>query len=316
MADILTIIAPVFLLIILGFGLGRTRLFPEGSSAILIAFVWYIAIPALLFSSLAPRALPHASELVLVGAYYGSLFVLYGIAVLVARFAFRLTLSEQGIFALSACFVNGGFVGIPIIEGAYGAEGVRLFLVLLSFHSLTLLPTTTIIMEHAKGRGDAGSHILVRTFMSIRQNPIILALLTGLTWSALSLPYPEWLDRLVSLPANAASPVGLFAAGLALSRVQISGDIKQASLATGLKLFVLPLLVFTTAHFWLMLPDLWVGVATLMAALPSGMIAYSFAMQHGIGSRRAATTVLLSTGGSAVTLTAVLLMLRAFGYSD
>lgn len=316
MADILTIIAPVFLLIILGYGLGRTRLFPEGSSAILIAFVWYIAIPALLFGSLAPRELPHASELVLVGAYYGSLAVLYGLAMLVARFVFRLTLAEQGIFALSACFANGGFVGIPIIEGAYGAEGVRMFLVLLSFHSLTLLPTTTIVMEHAKGRGEAGSHILVRTFMSIRHNPIILALVTGLTWSALSLPFPEWLERLVGLPAASASPVGLFAAGLALSRVQISGDLKQAAVAMVLKLLLLPVVVFAVAHFWLALPDMWVGVATLMAALPSGMIAYTFAMQHGIGSRRAATTVLISTGGSAVTLSVVLLALRAFGYSD
>ncbi|WP_262692261.1 AEC family transporter [Kordiimonas aestuarii] len=315
MADILTIIAPVFLLIMLGYGLGRTRLFPEGSSAILIAFVWYIAIPALLFSSLAPRDLPQPSELVLVGAYYGSLLFLYGAAVVIARFVFRLTLAEQGIFALSACFANGGFVGIPIIEGAYGAEGVRLFLVLLSFHSLTLLPTTTIIIEHAKGRGD-GPGILVRTFMSIRQNPIILALLTGLSWSALGLPYPLWLERLVALPAASASPVGLFAAGLALSRVQISGDLVQASVAMVLKLFVLPVIVFSVSHYWLTLPDMWVGVATLMAALPSGMIAYSFAMQHGVGSRRAATTVLISTGGSALTLSVVLLTLRAFGYSE
>lgn len=316
MADILTIIAPVFLLIMLGYGLGRTRLFPEGSSAILIAFVWYIAIPALLFSSLAPRALPHASELVFVGAYYGSLYVLYGVAVLVARHVFRLSLGEQGIFALSACFANGGFVGIPILEGAYGEEGVRLLLLLLSFHSLTLLPVTTIIMEHAKGRGDAGANILVRTFLSIRQNPIIIALVCGLTWSALSLPYPDWLDRLVKLPAGAASPVGLFAAGLALSRVQIAGDIVQAAVAMALKIVVLPIVVFTVTHFVLALPDIWVGSATLFAGLPSGMIAYSFAMQHGVGSRRAATTVLISTGGSAVTLAVVLLALRAFGYSD
>ena len=313
MADILTIIAPVFLLIMLGYGLGRTRLFPEGSSAILIAFVWYIAIPALLFRSIAPRDLPHADELVLVAGYYSSLYVLYALAVLVAKYLFRLTMAEQGIFALSACFANGGFIGIPILEGAYGAEGVRLLLLLLSFHSLTLLPVTTIIVERAKNNTE-GPGILVRTFMSIRQNPIIIALITGLTWSALSLPFPMWLDRLTALPAAAAAPVGLFAAGLALSRVEIAGDIMQAALATVIKLLLLPALVFVVCQFVIGLSPVWVGSATLMAALPSGMVAYSFATQHGVGSRRAATTVLISTAASAVTLSLTLVALHAFGF--
>lgn len=313
MAEILTIIAPVFLLIMLGYGLGRTRLFPEGSSAILIAFVWYIAIPALLFRSIAARDLPHADELVLVGAYYSSLYVLYALAVLVAKYLFRLTMAEQGIFALSACFANGGFIGIPILEGAYGPEGVRLLLLLLSFHSLTLLPVTTIIVERAKNNTE-GPGILARTFMSIRQNPIIIALITGLTWSALGLPFPMWLDRLTALPAGAAAPVGLFAAGLALSRVEIAGDIVQAAMATVLKLLLLPALVFVVCHFAIGLPPVWVGSATLMAALPSGMVAYSFATQHGVGSRRAATTVLISTAGSALTLSLTLVALHAFGF--
>ena len=69
----------------LGFGLGKTKLFPDGSSAILIAFVWYIAIPALMFRGLAPKDLPSADELVFVAAYYGSLYVIYALAVFLTR---------------------------------------------------------------------------------------------------------------------------------------------------------------------------------------------------------------------------------------
>jgi len=47
-----------------------------------------------------------------------------------------------------------------------------------------------------------------------------------------------------------------------------------------------------------------------MAALPSGMVAYSFATQYQVGARRAATAVLISTGVSAVTLSAALLLLQ------
>jgi len=314
MADIFTIIAPVFLIMMLGYGLGQTRLFPEGASSILITFVWYVAIPALMFRALAPKALPSVHELLFVGTYYGCLYLVYLLALLLTRRLFGLSKAEQGVFALTSCFANGGFIGIPILEGAYGPEGVRLLLVLLSFHTLTLIPVTTFIVERTLRPDNEGPGLLARTFSSVGQNPILIALLAGLTWSALSLPFPYWLDKLLELPASSAAPVGLFAAGLALSGVRISGNLGHSVLSVMLKLFLLPGLVFSVAHVGLALPSIWVGVATLMAALPSGMVAYSFATQYGVGSRRAATAVLISTGVSAVTLSIVLLLLKNGGF--
>lgn len=310
MADIFTIIAPVFLVMILGFGMGKTRLFPEGASAVLISFVWYVAIPALMFRGIASKDLPSADELIFVATYYSSLYFIYILAVFLTRNLLKLSHAEQGTFALTACFANGGFIGIPILEGAYGEEGVRLLLVLLSFHTLTLIPITTFIVERAQHKEGEGPGLIARTFDSVRQNPILIALISGLTWSALSLPFPYWLDKVLELPANSAAPVGLFAAGLALSNVRIAGDLWHAILVVFLKLIVLPATVFCVAHFGLGLPKIWVGVATLMAGLPSGMVAYSFASQYGIGARRAATAVLISTSLSVVTLTIILLLLK------
>ena len=309
MTGVFTIVAPVFLIMLLGVVLGRTRLFPERSSDILITFVWYVAIPALMFRSVAPATLPQPHELLLVVGYYSALLALYGLAVLVSKFMFRLTAAEQGVFALSSCFANGGFIGIPILEGAFGAEGVRLLLVILSFHSLTLLTITTVIAERANRR-TGGSGVMKKTLASLGQNPLLLALVSGLSWSALGLPFPEWLDRVLALPAQSAAPTGLFAAGLAIANFRIAGSLEHALTAVALKLVLLPLAVLTTTHAVLGLPALWVGVATLTAALPTGMVAYTFGSQYGIGARRAATTVVISTAASVVTLTLFLLFLR------
>ena len=315
MADTFTIIAPVFLIMMLGFGLGKTRLFPEGASSVLITFVWYVAIPALMFRSLAPKGLPSADELIFIATYYGSLYFIYFLAVFLTRYFLKLSNAEQGTFALTACFANGGFIGIPIMEGAYGAEGVRLLLVLLSFHTLTLIPVTTFIVERAQNDDNsAGPGLLARTFASVRQNPILIALVSGLIWSALSLPFPYWLDKVLELPANSAAPTGLFAAGLALSSVRIAGNLHHSLLSVALKLVLLPLIVFGVAHHLLDLKPIWVGVTTLMASLPSGMVAYSFATQYGIGARRAATAVLISTGISAITLSVVIMLLKSGGF--
>lgn len=313
MGDVFLIIGPVFLIMMLGFGFGKTKLFPPGSSSILIAFVWYVAIPALMFRSIAPATLPQADELLLVFGYYSALLLLYLLAVLISKFFFKLTAAEQGIFALSSCFANGGFIGIPILEGAYGSEGVRLLLVILSFHSLTLLTITTVIAERAAQRSRGGGSVFTKTIQSLGQNPLLLALVSGLSWSALGLPFPEWLDRVLALPAQSAAPTGLFAAGLAIAGFKIAGDIKQAAIAVAFKLALLPLMVFSTTNFLLELPELWVGVATLTAALPTGMVAYTFGEQYGVGSRRAATTVVIGTATSIVTLASLLIWLGPTG---
>ena len=69
MIEIFTILTPVFFLMAAGYAFGRTRLFDEEKASALIAFVWYIAIPALLFRFMASRPLP-LDELLLIASYY------------------------------------------------------------------------------------------------------------------------------------------------------------------------------------------------------------------------------------------------------
>lgn len=309
MADILIIIAPVFLVLLLGYALGKTNLFPEGASDVLITFVWYIAIPSLMFREIASRDLPQAHELLLVVSYYIPVVLLYLCAVLIARFVFKLSAAEQGIFALSACFSNGGFIGIPLLDGAFGKEGVRLLLVILSFQSILLLTTTTVLIESTDK--DASVFAVIRkTFSRIFHNPLLIALMSSLMWAGLGIPFPHWLDRVLALPAQSASPVGLFAAGMALSSVAIAGDLRHASISVFWKTIAIPAAVFIITHFVAELQPLWVAVATLTAALPTGMVAYSFSAQYGgIGSRRAASTVLISTAISFFSLSFLLYVL-------
>ncbi|GHF14235.1 membrane protein [Kordiimonas sediminis] len=307
MIDILIILAPVFTVLALGYGFGHTRLFPENSSSALIAFVWYVAIPALLFQSLASRPIPFG-ELYLILGYYSAMLLVYGVAMLVMKFVFKRPLEEQAMYALATCFANGGFVGIPIIDGAFGEEGVRLLLIILSFHSLTLLTVTTVFVE--KGRANTGVlSILFRTGKSIKDNPIILALVAGFIWSGLGLPYPVWLDHILALPAAAASPVGLFAVGLSLVGVKLAGDLPQAVGGVLIKLCILPAIMYLVTHFIFDLQPLWVAVAVLTAALPSGMIPYTFALQQDIAPRRVASIILLSVTAAPVTMFTIMLLL-------
>jgi len=76
----------------------------------------------------------------------------------------------------------------------------------------------------------------------------------------------------------AAAPVGLFAVGPSLTGVKLAGDLPQAGLGTMIKLLLMPVTAYTVGRFVFDLPLQWLGVVTLFAALPAGMIPYTFAL--------------------------------------
>ncbi len=304
------VIAPVFLLMALGWGLGRIGFFSQEVGRALIRYVWFIAIPALLISAIASRPLPTPEEFVLVGAYYLALFAVYGLVYLGIGRAFGLPAPERAILSLTACFANIGFIGIPVAQAVLGDEGLRLVLMLLSFHSLTLLPVTSILVARGRGGDAAGRGMLGSTYDILKQNPVMIALGVGLGWSGLGIPFPDLAARTLALPASSAAPVGLFAAGLALSTVKLDGDLWQAAMAAAVKLMLVPFAAWAVLRHLFEFPDLWVQVGTLLGALPIGMIAYSFAVELKVAPRRGASAVLISTTASVVTLSAVLFFIR------
>jgi len=299
----------------IGWALGRTPLFSEPAgqegayAAVLIKYVNYVAIPALLIWSLAGRELPSLSESKLVLGYYAAMYLAYAFVVMVLGRAFGQTLEQRAMYALVGCFANIGFTGLPLAQSFYGDEGVRLFLVIMSFHSLTLIPITLFLVEKSRA-ANTGVGALARVFAGMQTNPVLLALAVGLIWSALGVPFPDWLARILSFPAQSAAPVGLFVGGLALSRVKPEGDLKQVAAIVVVKLLLIPLMVWGMTRHVLGLPDLWVHIAVTVAALPAGLIPYMLAAKMNVAPRRAASAMLISAPLSAITLIILLLLIQ------
>ena len=65
---------------------------------------------------------------------------------------------------------------------------------------------------------------------------------------------------------------------------------------------MMPLTIYLVGHFVFDLPALWLGVATLFAALPTGLMPYSFALQENLAPRRVASMILLTVILSPITL--------------
>ncbi|MDZ4360776.1 MAG: AEC family transporter, partial [Variovorax sp.] len=120
MLDILAITGPIYLCIAAGFACVRWRIFDKADMRVLGRFVIQIAIPALLFNSLASRPLRevvHPGYLLAFAA--GSVLVLLGVLVFALKVQ-RKGLTESAYMAMGMSCSNSGYVGYPVMLLAFG----------------------------------------------------------------------------------------------------------------------------------------------------------------------------------------------------
>jgi malonate transporter len=106
MATILGIVLPVFGVILAGYLVARTRLFDEAAIRGLSNFVFWVAIPALLFRTLARGAVDQGADFSIAYAYFLACGIHFLIALALGRWALRRDGAEAALMAMGAVFSN------------------------------------------------------------------------------------------------------------------------------------------------------------------------------------------------------------------
>jgi hypothetical protein len=147
------------------------------------------------------------------------------------------------------------------------------------------------------------------------KHPVIPPIFAGLVWSEImslvpGLATPAVLDRILQALATAAPPCGLIMAGASLAHVGLKAHWQTATVATAVKLAVMPLVVWVSGRYLFELDPLWLTVATINAAMPTGANVYLIAQLYNTGVGFATNAVVISTGLSVLTLSGLLLLLE------
>lgn len=325
MTAILGIVLPVFALIAAGYVAGRAGWMAEAGIKGLSSFVFYLAIPALLFRTLARGEIPETLDFDIVFAYFGGVLATMGVAWLVGRLAFRTSMAELAVMGMGATYSNTVLLGIPLVFAIFGEAGMLPMMMIVTFHSLLLLPLTMILVEIGRGAGDRRGgvsgvglglglgRIARSTARGVLTNPVILSMLAGIAWNLAGLPLPGPVDRFAELLSGAAAPCALFALGATLAAYRLGGDLRESLTVVFIKLGLHPLAVWLLATQIFALEPLWAAVATLTAALPAGVNVFIIAHRYELYLARASAVVLISTAASALTLSLLVTRLAPAG---
>jgi malonate transporter and related proteins len=299
MIALLSVIGPVFALIVMGRLAVRFRWVDTGGLRGLNDFAFYAALPALLFGSVAEA--PNLDILELGSVYFGGCLIVYALAMALARVLLGAGLADGAMIGLNAAYGNTVMMGIPIIAATFGQAALSSLLGIIALHSVLLLPLATVLIE-AGSAGRSGFRRTIRAMTrGLVRNPVIIAIVLALIWRAVGLPVPRLLHGFLSMLGAAGPPIALFCLGASLPGFVGSRILKEALLASVLKLAVLPAVIWGLAT-WAGLGGQPVAVAVVAAGMPTGANAFLLARRAGTMMEASAGTVVVATVISVLTL--------------
>lgn len=294
---------PFFALIGLGYWAGRTRFFTQEATAYLTKFVFYFALSAMIFRFAANLELAEVWDGKLVLAYLSGTALIYAIATAVGYLR-GLDVQTSAVEAQCAVIGNAGFLGLPMLATLFGPAAIGPVMLVLATDLIVF--SSLIVILITIGRDGRMSLLILKTVATgLISNPMIVAMILGLAWSAAELPIPAPMNEFLSLLGGAATPGALFAIGASLAsksaeRIEIAGWLSFC------KLILHPAAVAISAIYIFDVEPFGGAMIIACAAMPVAGNIYMLAQHYGVAPQRVSAAILLSTAFSIITLTAVI----------
>ena len=308
MQALLEVVLPVF--VILGFGylaVWRGWFSDSGVNALMV-FTQTFAIPCLLFRAIADMDLGQAFDARLLGPFYIGALACFALGLLAARRVFRRPWPDAVAIGFCCLFSNSVLLGLPITERAYGPDALEGNFAILAIHAPFCYAIGLTAMEIVRaGRG--GIRAAARSVLSaVFRNALVIGILLGFAVNLSGIGVAPSISHAVDLMARSALPAALFGLGGVLYRYRPEGDAMTIACVCVVSLVVHPAIVFGSATLTGLGVD-GLRSAVLTSAMAPGVNTYIFANLYGVAKRVAASSVLVATATSILTVSVWLAIL-------
>ena len=288
------VILPILLLLLMGYCSVLIKLVTPEQIKALSAFVIKIALPAFLIQSLANKNLQEIWHPAYFIAYGGGSLILFTLAFIIYRRFFKNSLTHSAVISMGASMSNTGFMGTAILTMLIGSHAAIYISLTLIIENLLIVALMLILAEAGLHQQQQLLPLLKKTFINLLRNPVIIAILVGMSCILLGIHLPSKLGQALELLGKTASPLALFAIGGSLVGIGITAVNLQSILLAGFNVILMPVVIF---GLFLLLPNVsqeMLYAGTLIAALPMPIAFGIFGQAYGL-NERALTPLMIST---------------------
>jgi len=307
MSHIVINVAPIFILILMGWVIVKAGLLDADIGDGLGEFVFKVAVPVLMFQTIVEADFQGASPFRLWIAYFSGVAVTWTVGHLLATRVFKRDARVGVLAGISAAFANNVFIGLPLVGRIVGPEGMVPLSILLAVHLPLMMVIGTLLMENAERKvsGAAGRSIAAvarQVLRNLVRNPLVVGLVAGLLVHASGLAIPDFASGMMHQISGMAAPAALISLGMALTKYGFSGNIGITAAIGSLKLMLMPATVWGASHLLGLSPE-WTAAMVLTSSVPTGINAWLIANRFGVGHSVAASTITATTATGILSVT-------------
>ena len=303
------IVAPVFLIVVLGYFLKKINIINENFVTITSKFVFNVSLPAFIFMRLYNINLSTVVDISqIIYIYAGTLFSFF------ITWALAIPFIKDGrdlsVFVQGAYRSNYAIVGLAIISNLFGDYGLGKASLVLAFalplYNVLAVIILTVPMRKIKKQNLKG------TFIEIIFNPLIVAVMIALPFAYFKLELPSMISTSGNFLSDVALPLALIGIGGSLNFENIKKASGLAFTSSAIKIILVPL-ILTAGAYYAGFRNVDLGIMFVLFACPTAIVSFIMAEAMGCNSKLAGNIIVISTIGSVITISAAIIFLRSIG---
>ncbi len=271
LSELINLQLQMFVLIIVGVILQKSGILGKNGRTVLTDVLLYFILPCNIIKSF---QMEFSGEMFLRFA----LVFLASVLIQVISFTFSRILyrrepqRHRKVLQYVTIVSNGGFLGLPVTEEVFGAEG-------LMYASIFLIPMR-IMMWTSGISCFTGESDKKEAFKKVLRHPCIVAVYIGLFLLVSQLTLPVFLQKTISGAGGATTTISMIVIGAIMSEVDMRELIDiQVCKCVLVRLIILPLCALVLTKIMHM-NALLAGVTVVLTAMPAGSTAPMLAAKY------------------------------------
>ncbi|MDR3426529.1 AEC family transporter [Silvimonas sp.] len=310
--------APVFLLIYLGWLAVQKGIVDKSAKKVCSTLVSDFVFPALLFENTYKAKPSEVFDLTWMLAFCLAMCSMWVVAYLINKVVLRKDIRQSAMQAMLSSFPNMGGMGIPFLALLIGASSAISVAVGNVIVAVTVIPATLFLLELGSalaGETDksvSGWQIFTHAVIKSLKKPMVMAVILGLVCSTtgISAYLPKFVISSLEITAKSCNFVSLFAVGVAIHGTKLAFS-KGLSVNLALKCLLNPAIVWALVMMF-GLTGQHAEEMIFLLAMPTATTATILAYQWSVQEEEASSLYMASTALSIITLPILLILMRSY----
>ncbi len=314
MISVLSITGTLFFIISIGYLSLRWQFLNRNTLNLLISYVLYFALPAVIFNALSNQVPSEIINLNYLLPYLIATIIVLILGYLISNYLWGTNPTASVFNAAGMACANSGFVGYPLLILALPAVAQTALALNMLVENLIIIPLILILAEYASSKKQVGWDLFVIILRRLVSNPLVIAILISLLVILTDIEIPDFVTNIIYFIAQSGALVCLFVIGGTLFGVTLSNyGFKMYGIVLG-KLIFLPFVVFIAFKIFPFIMGIGLvnddlrKAAIIMASTPAMTLYPILAARFGEADQ-ASACMLVMTILSFFTMSGILLML-------